>query len=342
MNIHSVAKDLKISVATVSRALNPATRHLVAEKTRKKIEDFVRAVGYVPNRTARELSTGKTKTIGLVCPNVLPSIFFNDYLIKLLAGLYNVLDADSGYNCKIMILPRGQVLSQLERQVHSSGIDGLLLSPYCDPALYGGSFPKDLLSGWHRPVVLLNLQVKGLKRFSSVYVDHTEAAYKGVTYLIQKGHRDIAFVRGSDDFPEAVQRYEGYEKALADHGLKTRKEWVVEGNFLMEGGYAAALQLMRKGAAKPSAVFCANDETAIGVIQALKTLRVRCPADLAVMGFDGLEIGQYIDPKLTSVAQPTAQVAEIATRLLLELIQNPKKEPVLRAVSSALLLRESA
>src|SRR5258708_12334227 len=102
MRIHDVAKTLDVSVATISRAWNPATRHLVAEKTRKRIQKFVDQVGYVPNRTARELSTGKTRTIGLVLPNILESIFFNDYLIKILGGVYEILEKDNTYNCKIV------------------------------------------------------------------------------------------------------------------------------------------------------------------------------------------------------------------------------------------------
>src|SRR2546421_587688 len=147
MRIHDVAKKLQVSVATISRALNPMTRDLVAPKTRRRIEKFVQRVGYVPNRTARELSTGKTRTIG---------------------------------------------------------------------------------------VVLLNLDTRSHKRFNCVYTDHMEAARKGVTYLIQRGHKKIALIKGNPIFPEAVVRSDGYKKALAEHGLPINKELMVEGDFQIE------------------------------------------------------------------------------------------------------------
>jgi DNA-binding LacI/PurR family transcriptional regulator len=341
MNIHHVARKLRISVATVSRALNPATEHLVAEKTRRRVHKFAQQIGYVPNRTARELSTGKTRTIGLLLPNVLESLFFNDHLIKVLAGVYRVLDERNAYNCKIIILPKGKVLTDLDHQVLTSGLDGLLLSPYSDPALYGAQFPKSLLRHWKHPVVVLNLNTNRLRRFSGVYQDQRDAARKAVTYLIQKGHRDIGMITGDPAFPEAIERYEGYRQALEEHGLTVRQSALGAGNFLAESGYNVTLGLLR-GPRKPTALFCANDEMAMGALRAISALRLRCPQDVAVMGFDGLDLGEYLQPRLTSLSQPMREVAETATRLLLDLVEGTVDGPVVRTVASHIIVRESA
>jgi len=342
MHINDVAKKLGVSVATVSRAINPATAHLVAEKTRKRVERFAAEHHYVPNRSASALSTGKTGAIGLVVPNVLESIFFNDYLIKVLAGVYTTLDQDGHHTCKILILPRGKVISDLDRHVLTGGLDGLLLSPYCDPILYSKHFPKNLLKNWDRPTVVLNLNIPSMKRFGCVYIDHKEAARQSVTYLIEKGHRRIGMILGDSFFPEATDRFEGYKWALREHGLAVDEALQAQGNFLVESGYQAALTLFRKKTRLPSALFCANDEMAMGALRALKSLKIACPQDVAVMGFDGLDVGRFVTPRLTSMAQPTKEIAERATRLLIDLILRKKTAPEQQLVFPQLLIRESA
>jgi len=342
MHIRDVAKSLKMSVATVSRALNPQTSHLVAEKTRRRVQKFVQEVGYVPNRTARELSTGKTRTIGVVLPNVLQSVFFNDYLIKILAGVYRVLEQDNTYNCKIIITPRGKVLSELDNQVLGSGLDGLLLSPYCDHAFYSSHYlPKNVLTKWMQPLVILNLRPKSPRRFHSVYLNHFDAARKAVLHLILKGHKLIAMIKGDSLFPESVDRFDGYRAALQEHGIKPNMNLVQEGNFLLESGYEATLRLFRQDVLRPTAIFCANDEMALGAIRALKSLNIACPREVAVMGFDGIEIGEYVEPRLTTMAQPTHQIAEAATRLLLDQLAGKIKGPVATAVPANLVIRDS-
>jgi len=342
MDIRDVAKSLKISVATVSRALNSSTAHLVSEKTRRRIMEYVKEIGYIPDRAARALSTGRTQTLGLVLPNVLQSIFFNDYLIKVLAGVFTYLENNSRYTCQVIILPRGEVISQLNKEVFSAGLDGLLLSPYCDPALHGDNFPKTLLAKWKKPIVVLNWNTEEIKRFNCVYSDHREAAKKAVAYLIQKGHRKIAMIRGISINPEGNQRIEGYDQALSDHGLKLQKKWVLEGNFQMESGYEATLKLFKLSGPKPTALFCANDEMAIGALRALRALRISCPKDVAVLGFDGIEQGMFTEPQLTSMAQPTWDIANLATRILIDLLEDRVKGPVVQAVPSHLIIRESA
>lgn len=342
MRIDDVAKKIGVSVATVSRAINPATSHLVAEKTRRRVEQFVAKLRYVPNRSASALSTGRTGTIGLVLPNVLESVFFNDYLIKVLAGVYQVLDRDGQHNCKILILPRGKVISELDRHILTSGLDGLLLSPYCDPILYGKQIPKNFLKDWTQPTVLLNSNSPVLKRFACVYIDNKDAARQSVTYLIEKGHRRIAMILGDHTFPEAIDRFQGYQLALEQHGIDFDPSLVIQGNFLSESGYQATLELFRKKTHTPTAIFCANDEMALGALRALKSLEVVCPQQVAVLGFDGLDVGHYVTPRLSSMSQPTKEIAATATQLLLDLISNKKTKPAKLAIPAQLTIRESA
>lgn len=346
MRIHDVAKQLRVSVATVSRALNPSTQHLVSKKTKERIQRYVREIGYVPNRTAQQLSTGKTHTLGVALPAVFESIFANDYLIKVLAGVHKALEENAPYNCKILILSQGKLLTDLEHSVSTLGVDGLLLSAYCDFALCRSTpptVPKNLLAQWQKPVVIMNLQLDESDRFSCVYFDQMEAAQKAVTYMIQKGHKDIAMIQGDPKFPDAQQRLEGYKAALENHGLKFRPSWIPVGNFLMEMGYRAGLNLFRDTSGKkPTAVFCANDEMAIGCMKALKALRIRCPQDVAVIGFDGIDLGEFVDPRLTSLSQPLREIAENSTRLLIRLIEEEIPTPISEAVPSQIIVRDSA
>jgi LacI family transcriptional regulator len=343
MTIFDIADKLKVSPSTVSRALNPATAHLISEPVREKIQGYAQRSGFVPNRTAQELVRGRSHTIGVVASTAFNSMFFSDQLTKVLGGLYSVLEADLRYSCKLLMLPRGMKLSESDNHVLRTGVDGLLISTICDytsDALF--DLAERLQERTKRPVVALNLPPRRGSHLSVVSFSNREAAYLAVTDLIRKGHERIAIVFADNGSADVKERLEGYKRALADHKIPYRKQWAVQGDFTAKSGYESSLPLLRQERGRPTAVFCVTDEMAIGVLRTLKALRLLCPKDVAVMGFDGLEAGELTEPRLSSVRQPFFEIAQAGTQLLLDLIEGKKKSPVSLSIAAPLIIRDSA
>lgn len=363
MHIRDVAKKLNVSVATVSRALNPATEKLVTPKTRQLVKAFAMKAGFVPNRAARGLSRGRTNTIGVVLPTNFQSIFFNDHFSKVLSGLYKTMAEKTHFDCKLIVMPRGVPIEKMEDLMMDSGVDGLVLSALCDHRFSSSHlFLEGLFKRWKKPIVVVGLKTKS-SRFNCVYSDNAEATKRALTHLIQKGHERIGIIRGwVPGPPDIEERFEAFKRTLKDHRLEIREEWNHEGRPLtkeedryepavpavginvtgVEYGYNSVLDIFKRSGSKPTALFCVNDEMAIGAVKALRTLKIRCPQEVAVMGFDGLQVGELLDLRLTTVNQPTVQMAETGTRLLLDILEDKVKTPQALFIPMDLIIRDSA
>jgi LacI family transcriptional regulator len=342
LTLIDIAKRLHLSHTTVSRALNPEKRHLISERTRNKIIDYARQNNFVPNRAARDLVTGKTRAIGVLLPTMFNSLFFNEQLARTLAGIYHVLGHEkSNYSCKLIILPDEHTLMDLDQHALATGVDGLLVSAQYDHfSKEVPYFPKGLMQNWKKPLVFINLVLKKAKHLNMVSFSNFEAARQATTYLIKNGHRRVAIIQAKDALEDSRERYGGYLQALKEHRIPHRAAFNAWGNYTRASGYQAVIDLFKTDQ-RPTAVFCTNDEMAMGAIEALKSLRIRCPNDVAVMGFDGLETGNYVDPGLTTVRQPSREIAEAGMRLLINLIEEKQKGPVHLEVPSEIIVRDS-
>ncbi len=364
MQIDDIAAKLKVSASTVSRALNPAKQHLISPSVREKIRKYAAKHGFTPNQTARELLTGKTHNIGVILPTTFESFFFNDHLDKSLAGVYKVLEEQREYGCKLIVIPKGSQRMDLDQQIRDSRVDGLLVSSLWDIGIHESRFiPESFLSKWTKPVVVMGLEPKEKSRFSSLYSSNVKAARQAVSYLIRKGHKKIAMVHQAPVVTDSRDRMEGYKLAFKDHHLKMDPSLIIETEvnleeeralhppslqtdkrnlYPLERAIQVAMELFGPNGPKPSAVFCANDETAIGIMKGLRILGLRCPQDVAVMGFDGLELGELLDPRLSTVKQPSFEMAAEGTKLLLDLIEGRVHGPVSKFIPMELVIRDSA
>jgi len=344
MTLLEIAAKLNVSPSTVSRALNPQMAGLISEPVRRKIQAYAAKTGYVPNKTAQELVRGRSQTIGVILSTSFNSLFFSDHLAKVQAGIHAVMETGTPYACKWVVLPRGKSLSEADQHVLSSGIDGLLISTICDFTAYKlQDLAYALEKRWKHPIVALNLTSNSSSGINTVSFSNRDAAYKAVRHLIQRGHENIGLIYADNGSADARERVAGYKKALSDHHVHVNSAWVERGDFSPQSGYQAAIELFnRKNAGKISALFCINDEMAIGAIRALKALRKRCPQDVAVMGFDGLTAGEYVDPRLSTIAQPSFEIARAGTQLVLDLIDGKETGPTHRTLPAELMIRDSA
>lgn len=329
--IQDVARFSGVSTATVSRALSSPER--VSEGTRSRIDEAVRVTGYTPNQSARSLRQKTARTILVALPDI-GNPFFSAILdsIEREASLrgYGVLVAnrfsggDSGRRMRDYFL--------------SNRVDGLLLF---DGAVDLAQLM--LLTGDPAPVPLVVVceQIPSAP-FHTVRTDNEYAAERATRHLIGLGHRRIGHIRGPRHNVLTLDREAGYRKAMADAGLTVREEWLFWGNFGMDAGFMAG-SCFAAMADRPSAVFAANDESAIGFLSALNQHGIACPQDVSVVGFDDLEIAAHTQPPLTTMRQPREALGRIAAGALIDVIEGERRSrlPMNMVLSSELITRSS-
>lgn len=301
-SIRDVAQVAGVSVGTVSNVLNG--RAVVADATRVRVQEAILALGFVRNESARQLRAGRSRTIGLVVMDIA-----NPFFTDLVAGAEEVAQADGGAviicNSHHDLDHEQRLLAMLEEQ----RVLGLLLSPLAD----GGHQLREMV-GRGTPVVLVD-RVTGTQGLCSVSVDDVLGGRLALEHLVGLGHTSIAFVGGPMTIEQVTQRLAGAQQVADRPGVRLRVE---ETSALsVDEGRLAAGRLLSGRRRPPTAVFCANDLLALGVLQETTRRGVSVPDDLAIVGYDDIDFAAAAAIPLTSVRQPRAELGRSATRLLL-------------------------
>jgi LacI family transcriptional regulator, repressor for deo operon, udp, cdd, tsx, nupC, and nupG len=323
VTIQQVAAAAKVSVATVSRALQ--SPQLVAENSRRLVQQAVKQLGYTPNIQARNLRTDRTRMIVALVPDI-ANPFFSEIIRGVErvahANQYSVLLGDTQYN-----IEREQSYANLVAHRQADGL--ITFSPHIP------NIPN------RKPLPLVNAcEYVADKNIASVYVDNVRAAKEGVDYLIALGHRDIAFIAGRSDSPLTTDREKGYESSLAEAGLKRNLRLTASGDFSVESGIRAVESLFSQKL-KFTAVFCSNDEMALGAMQAIKAKGLKIPDDISVIGFDDIHFARYADPPLTTLAQPKEELGGEAMTMLIEILAHKNVPARKRVLPAPLVIRSS-
>ncbi|MGG1311312.1 MULTISPECIES: LacI family DNA-binding transcriptional regulator [Cohnella] len=322
--LKDVARKAGVALSTASYALN--NRSEVSEETRNKILKAAEELNYKPNGTARDLKQARTKTIGLILSD-LSGPFYSE----LIRSIQEVSYA-SGYNM-IACSSYGGENSTARKFLEERRTDGIIL--------LANNIDNDFIkrtAGKQFPIVVLDREISAPHVWSAT-VDNTKGACQAVEYLIGLGYGEIGYLSGPVASPDNEKRFEGYQKALQEHGLAFRQQWVYQGYFTKQGGYEAA-QAMLAQKQLPRAIFSANDEMAIGAMEAFMEAGLRIPEDIAVIGFDDIELARYIRPGLTTVRQPNRQLGNIATHMLLRALNGDTDIENVR-LETELIVRES-
>jgi LacI family transcriptional regulator len=291
--IRDVARAADVSVATVSRVYNGI--EAVTGATRERVLAAAAALDYVPHSGARSLSMRRTDTIGVILPD-LHGEFFSELIRGIdvatrARGLHLLLSHSHGDPNEATAVLRAM----------RSRVDAMIvMSPYADEEVLAAA-----LSG-RMPLVMLGGAASG--GHPRLAIDNHVGAFQMTAHLLAAGHRRIAFVAGPPGNIEAVQRLAGYREALASHGEVI--EQVVQGDFTEQSGMAA-VSLLAAGA-MPDAIFAANDMMAVGCLQGLRGLGLKVPGDVALAGFDDIPISRFLDPPLTTVGVPIAELGRQA------------------------------
>ncbi|WP_066646855.1 LacI family DNA-binding transcriptional regulator [Christensenella timonensis] len=312
-SIKDVAKLAGVSQATVSN-VRTGNKYVRPELV-KRVNDAIEQLGYIPNPMASRLRGNRSFVVGVILPT-----FYHPFHAGILKGIQDVA---LGSEYLINVYATG---SDLKREYDSlvrflySMPDGVILSSYANEQNdYGQECLdtiRELVSGKKKiPVISLERHLK-IPGVESILSDYEQAAYDTVEYLIGLGHKKIAHISGPMARDVSIKRYQGYLRALKEHGIPFNPAYVREGLFTPESGYACTRDLMLK--TDITAVFAANDETGIGAIKALKDLGRHIPQDVAVIGVDNIYAGTLIEPSLSTVDVPGYQMGRMAMSRMLE------------------------
>lgn len=311
-NIRKISELAGVSVATVSRVLNhPET---VSEETRDRIIKIMEEINYVPNSIARSLSTNRTSTIGLIIPNIL-----NPLYPSIAKGVEDIF-FKKGYN---ILLSNTENDAKREKDsiemLLSKKVDGLII---CSSTLKRTEL--DIILKQKVPLVLVGDYIED-SDISIVYTDYKLGGYLATNHLIKTGCKIIAHIRGPMNNKSSMQKLEGYKKALLEAGIEYDEEYIIEGNDQIDGGQLAIKKMIKKKG-KPDGIFVANDLMALGAIEAIKVLGYKVPEDIAIVGFDDIDVASLIEPKLTTIIHPVYRMGLTSARLLLDLITNEEED----------------
>lgn len=332
ITISEIAKKTGFGYGTVARALSDNPLH-VKEETRKKILQVAEKHGYVRDLNAQALVKGRTRDIGLLIPAVFGSSFYNDLHIKLISGIIGIMSS-SPYELRLLLLKNASKFPEVARDIRSLKLAGLIYSSIFYPGFHVSA--QDI-KNLDIPVAVLNEHVRE-RNIYSVILDDFAGGYDGTSYLIKMGHRQIGIIRGT--YKDIEDRFAGYKKAMLDNGIALNKDHVTQGDATEEAGYRGTLELLEKSS-RPTAIFCLDDEMAIGAMRAIKDKGMRCPEDVSVLGFDGMDIGNYAIPRLTTMVRPIVDMGKIAVEILLDGDNGKKRKKKCLKVRAELLERET-
>jgi LacI family transcriptional regulator len=323
--IYDVAKRAKVSTYTVSSVLNRSA--YVSPELTKRVMKAVQELDYTINDLARSLQTRKTRTIGMLIPDIA-----NPFYAKVVRGVEDVLRS-AGYS---LIL--GSTYNDREEQARYIGvfrskqIDGLLLfvAPGDDSEIRAVVEAK-------KAVVFVGRVPLDLKA-DSVSADNTRGTQLAVAHLLEKGHARIGLINGQEGLSSSAERVSGWKRALRRAGLSVPKEYIHHGDWTAVSGYSATLGMLDLPE-PPSAIFTANFLMMTGVLKALKERKLKCPGDVEVMSSDDSEWLDVFEPSISTVAQPSYEMGTEAAELLLKRIKAPNRRFEQIVLTPQLMLR---
>ncbi|MCQ4923528.1 LacI family transcriptional regulator [Tissierella carlieri] len=306
MTIKRIAELANVSSATVSKIINGKDKH-ISEATRQKVLGIIEREGYIPNGIAKSLKMKRTKTIGIIMPDVM-NLFFSE----IARGAEDAAER-KGYS--VILCNSDNKQSKEEKYIQilqEKMVDGIILTA-------SESSISKSLDRCNTPMVLVDRDIASDKKVGRIVVNNEEGAYNATNFLIKKGCKNIGFISADSKTKLSAARLRGYEKALIDNGLKIDKEKIFLQNYTIESGYQGTMALLMQ--TEIDGVYCGNDLIAIGAIKALKEKNIKIPKEVKIIGFDDISISQYIDPPLTTIKQPIYQMGEEAVEMLISMIE---------------------
>ena len=326
VTIHDVARVTGVSVSTVSRVLN--NKDDVAPETFEKVRRVIDELGYTSSLAARSMRSHKTNVIGLVMRDLTSA--FNMYVVK---GV-NLAIEKFGYDLMVYTgVTKGNETLKVWEQRQISRLNGSLT----DGIIVSTPVAKHFSTAF--PLVTVDSHIQG-SEFPAVIATNHRGALAVLEYLIGLGHTRIGFIGGHTYLQSATRRLQGYLDGLREAGIPIDPELIQSGNFRREKGYECALKLLDLPN-PPTAIFAANDNSAVGVMEAVRDRGLSIPHDLSLVGFDNMPESAYLNPPLTTVDQSIEEMGFVAAEMLINLIEGEALESNLHKIPTKLIIRDS-
>lgn len=307
--IKDVAAAAGVSYGTVSRVLND--RPGVNAQTREKVLEAMKRLGYQPNAIARNLVRQKSNSIALVVPDISSPFFGNLTLAineRAIEAGYNVMLYNSNFDLKLE--------KRILRFIREQRVDGLIIKPARENSNQFAEF--------HIPTVLVSHEYAGDAAF--VDVQNKQGGYLAGKHLAECGYRNPAFIGGFAEASSTNLRLQGFRQALGEYGVSLQEKNSYFGKYSIAHGYETMGQILKQ-ATYPDAVFCGNDQIALGVMQQADEQNIHIPNDLGIIGFDDVLISALPRIQITTIAQPIEQIGDTAFQQLVEMLKEGNRAP---------------
>ena len=326
-NIYDVAKRARVSVATVSAVLNESA--FVSDGLKGRVQAAVAALGYQPNLLARSMAKQRTQTLGMIVPDIA-----NPFFPEVVRGAEDMAHL-AGYTLLIASSDNDAAKEDVYLRLFlAKRVDGVILTKA--PGRLAPELQRALAKAGV-PIVLLARTAPGLTT-DAVELDDKGAAYEGVTHLLRLGYTRVGFIGGLRGTSTSRRRLDGYKAALRDWKIRLDPALAADGDFRVESGYRAGLDLLK---ARPDAVFIANYLMTVGFMEALRQYRLRCPEDVALVTCDDYPWMDSFSPRLTTIDLPKRELGAAAAELLVERIAKKSGKARTVKLKNAMRVRES-
>lgn len=312
VTIYDIAKQSGVSRATVSRVINNSG--YVKEETREKVLKAIKELNYTPSAIARSLSTNKTNTIGVVVPEI-NDPFFGE-IIK------GISQAAEKYDLNIILF---DTADSIEKEIKAlkllrqQRIEGIMITPTYTEQKFNSEYLKTIQNSGI-PIILMDGHIK-YDGFSGVFIDHVKGAYEGTEALIKSGHRKIAIINGNMNSRPAKERLMGYKKALDENNIPLDERYIFYGNYNYEITYEITKEIL-KMQDRPTAIFVCSNRMSLGCVKAFNEENIKIPEDMAIVGFDKLEVLNILGMNISFVSGPTSELGKIGMKMLVDIINN--------------------
>ena len=333
VSIKDVAREAGVSASTVSYVLNSTPTETISPGTQRRVMEAVSKLGYVPNLNARSLSSHHSNLIGVLIPQTEPGkelMFSNPFYGELLSSI-EYTARQHGYHLLLSGTKEDQDYLSIAQ---NRGVDGVIIV---------GTYPGENLNALKTlgvPIVLVDSYVKD-DAFHTIGIEDKDGARMATRYLIEKGHRDIAFISGSiRENGVNIKRYQGYCDAMRESGLAVNEQAVYSGTVDYEYGMIAAREFLARGR-KQTAAFVTADVVTMGLIKELRRNHIRIPEDLSIVSFDDVYLSQMAHPALTAIHQDIGEKGRQAVQLVLEAASSKEHHHTECILPLSLVERES-
>lgn len=331
MTIKDIAKLAHVSTATVSRVINSPDK--VSADKKALVDKIIQESNYFPNALARGLIQAKTKSIGVIIPDI-----NNLFYPAVVRGLEDSLESN-GYN--LFLCNTDKYIEKEIKYINT------LLEQRVDGIVFMGTRPIDPHKNAHIkavskriPVIMVNDYIVGSEAYS-VLSDEIDGAYNAVKYLIELGHTRIAFFTGESEYTTYRNKEKGYEMALSENKIPILEEYIYRDGASEEGGARNAKRMLEKGNPMPTAIFAASDQTALGAIKAISEAKFKVPEDFSIIGYANIPISSLLYPELTTINQFPYETGKMAAELLAKIIDGEKPNQRKFLIEPKLIVRQS-